>query len=207
MTTAARPRDAARSREAILAAAEVLFAERGFDRTSLQDVGAAAGLSRGAPAYFFGAKEPLYLAVLERAFAARQDATEKAFAPLHAWTRGEDELRAALTHATDGYLEFLLGRPSFVQLMVREELAGGARLHDTPRSSTAMHDAFGALRDAGLDFDPDDAVVLFVSLTFSALALGPTLMRTLGRDLAAPGDRARHSALVVEQLLHLLRAG
>ena len=207
MSAAAAPRtrDAARSREAILAAAETLFADRGFDRTSLSDVGAAAGLSRGTPAYFFGSKAQLHRAVLERAFAARQEATERAFAPVRAWTGGEDELRSALTHATQGYLAFLLDRPSFLKLMVREELTDGERLREVPRASTAMQDAFAALRAAGLTgFDPDDAVVLFVGLTFSALALQPTLMAVLGRDLADPAQRARHVELAVEQLLGLL---
>ena len=61
-----KERNAARSREAILDAAEELFADRGYDATSLTDVGAAAGVSRGTPGYFFGGKEQLYRAVLER---------------------------------------------------------------------------------------------------------------------------------------------
>ena len=40
-------RNGARTREAVLDAAERLFAERGFDRTSLNEVGAEAGVSRG----------------------------------------------------------------------------------------------------------------------------------------------------------------
>ena len=57
------------TREAVLDAAERLFAERGFEATSLNDVGAAAGVSRGTPGYFFGSKAELYRAVLERCFA------------------------------------------------------------------------------------------------------------------------------------------
>jgi TetR/AcrR family transcriptional regulator len=202
-----RTRDAARSRERLLAAAEELFAREGFERTRMSDVGAAAGLSRGTPRYFFGSKEQLHRAVLERAFAARQEAAAAAFAPLRAWDGGsEDRLREALAHVAEGYLAFLLARPSFVNLLVREELTSGERLREVPRESTAMQDAFAAARDAsGAEFDPDDAVLLFVSLTFSALALQPTLLAVLGRDLADDGRRARHVALVVDQLTALLR--
>ena len=49
-----KERNATRSRAAILDAAERLFAERGYDATSLTEVGAAAGVSRGTPGYFFG---------------------------------------------------------------------------------------------------------------------------------------------------------
>ena len=198
-------RDAARSRGAILDAAETLFADRGFERASLSDIGAAAGLSRGTPAYFYGSKDQLYLAVLEHVFAIRQEATAEAFAALRSWRGGDDGLREALATATRGYLEFLLGRPSFLKLLVREELTDGTRLRRVRRESTAMQEAFAAARQAGgLAFDPDDAVVLFVGLTFSALALQPTLMTTLGRDLADPRARERHVALVVDQLLCLM---
>ena len=63
-----RTRDAERSRAAILDAAERLFAAYGYHATSLQDVGDAAGVSRGTPSYFFRSKEGLYRAVLDRAF-------------------------------------------------------------------------------------------------------------------------------------------
>src|SRR6476646_9612071 len=63
-----KERNAARSRAAILDAAEKLFAEKGYDATSLSEVGAAAGVSRGTPGYFFGSKQELYDAVLERCF-------------------------------------------------------------------------------------------------------------------------------------------
>jgi AcrR family transcriptional regulator len=201
-----RLRDADRSREAILGAAEALFAERGFERASLSEIGASAGLSRGTPAYFYGSKERLYVAVLERVVADRQEATARAFAPVRDWREGDDALRAALDDATEGELRFLLGRPASLKLLVREELSDGARLREVPRTSTAMRDAFAALRERGLDFDVDDAVLLFVSLTFSALALQPTLLAALGRDVSDPATRRRHVALAVDQLLALLTA-
>ena len=66
-------RDAERSRREILDAAESLFAERGFDGASLEEIGQTAGVSRGTPGYFFGSKEDLYRAVLDRAIAARRE--------------------------------------------------------------------------------------------------------------------------------------
>ena len=120
-------RDADRSRKAILDAAETLFAERGFDAVSLREIGDAAGLSRGTPNYFFGSKEDLYVAVLERVFADRQDASTRAFAPVRAWCESAHagSLRQPLTRAIESYMSFLLARPAFVRLIVREELRGG----------------------------------------------------------------------------------
>ena len=210
--TAARTRDAGRSREALLAAGERLFAERGFDGASLAEVAAAAGLSRGAPNYFFGSKDELYVAVLERVFADREEATRRAFEPVLRWAGEEGGgvmLEVALKEAVDGYLGFLLARPSFLKLLQREELAGAAGLRATPRDSRAIEEAFTALRGVsgarGLaSFDVSDAVLVFVSLTFSPLTQRETFMASLGRDLEDPRARSRHAQLVVDQLLRLL---
>jgi TetR/AcrR family transcriptional regulator len=205
-----RVRDADRSRIAILDAAERLFAQHGFRGTSLGDVGAAAGLSRGTPSYFYGSKEQLYIAVLEHVFADREQATEAAFASVHEWAaHGEGSLRRALARAVGGYMAFLLARPTFVRLLEWEELAGGRALRAAPRASRAIEDAFHALRAAarrrGLrPFRVDDAVLVFVSLTFSPLTQRSTFMVALGRDLEDPATMRRHVALVVDQLLRLI---
>jgi TetR/AcrR family transcriptional regulator len=207
-----KSRDAGRSREAILSAAERLYSERGFDAASLADVALAAGLSRGAPSYFFGSKEGLYIAVLVRVFEEREQATGEAFRPLIAWTEAAESgsLEKALSQAVRGYMTFLLRRPSFMRLIQREELAGAKRLRAFPRDSRAIEDAFRALRAIapkhGLrQFDVGDAVLLFISLTFSPLAQRSTFMSSLGRDLEKPEVMSRHVRLVTDQLLHLFR--
>lgn len=204
-----RIRDAGRSRETILDAAEELFAGRGFEGASLNDIAAAAGLSRGTPSYFFGSKERLYEAVLERVFAEREEATRAAFGPLLAWSEGEDQgsLERALAAAAASYMDFLLRRPSFLQLLQREELAGAGRLREAPRDSRAIEDAFRALRAVAPKrgvraFRVSDAVLLFVSLTFSPLTQRATFMASLGHDLDDPKARRRHAKLVAGQLRH-----
>jgi TetR/AcrR family transcriptional regulator len=210
ITARAKPRDAGRSRAAILTAGERLFAEHGFDATSLGDIAAAAELSRGTPSYFFASKERLYQAVLERVFAERQAATLEAFRAVTAWA-GQDRgsLAAALKKAVEGYLAFLIDRPEFVRLLQREDLSGGRYLPAATLESRAMTDAFEALRRVaparGLrPFDVEDAVMLFVSLTFSPLTQRATFLAALERDLENPSARRRHVALVVDQLLHLV---
>src|SRR5437588_2708879 len=147
-----RIRDAERSRESILESAEKLFAERGYDGASLGDIAADAGLSRGTPSYFFGSKEKLYREVLDRAFLVRQRATSAAFEPVIAWCAGDGELaelREALIGAADEYLRFLSTHPSFVRLVTQEQLSGGRRMRTRTAPSTAMQDAFEAVRRAG----------------------------------------------------------
>lgn len=205
-------RDAARSREALLAAAERLFADQGYDGASLNDIAVAAQLSRGTPNYFFGSKEQLYREVIERTFAAREEATRAAFEPVHEWCHGPsglDDLRTALGCAAEDYMGFLARGPTFVKLIMREELSGGTSIHSRKRRSTAMEDAFAALRaaDAGRGlaaFSVEEAVLLFVSLTFAPMSYSNTLMRAVRRELTKPAARRRQVELAVSQLMHLL---
>lgn len=207
-------RDAARSRKAVREAAERLFAERGYDGTSLGEIGAAAGLSRGSPSYLFGSKAELYEDVLEASFAARQQATEAAFAPVCDWCRGDhgpEGLRAALLRATEGYVRFLLRHPSFVSLIMREELEAGRRISAASRSSTAITDAFGQVRRVGSSrgirsFRVQEAVLLFVSLTFGSVSYRRTLLPAQGVEVESEQGTRRLAKLAVEQMMHFMLA-
>ena len=61
-----RIRDAEGTREAILTAAEKLFAENGFAATSMRDISAASGVSHPLIHHHFGSKQELYDAVKQR---------------------------------------------------------------------------------------------------------------------------------------------
>jgi AcrR family transcriptional regulator len=66
-TTVPRRRDAAASKERLLAAAAHLFAERGFDKTTARDIGQLAGVDPTMIARYFGGKAQLYIATLQAA--------------------------------------------------------------------------------------------------------------------------------------------
>jgi AcrR family transcriptional regulator len=214
MTSAStvRLRDAERSRVAILDAATRLFAAHGYDGASMSEIGAAAGLSRGAPGYLFGSKQSLYREVLTAVFSTRQQATERAFARVRAWCEGDAELaqlRIALAAAAEGYMSFLYEHPEFVALIMREELDGGSRLKRASRSSIAMDDAFQTLRRAGAKrglraFQVPEAVLLFVSLTFAPFSYRHTLLRSVGLEVISERGRRRQARLAAAQLMNLV---
>jgi AcrR family transcriptional regulator len=54
------------TREALIAAARALFAERGYAGVGTEEIGRAAGLTRGALYHHFGGKRDLFEAVYER---------------------------------------------------------------------------------------------------------------------------------------------
>ncbi|HEY1855365.1 MAG TPA: TetR family transcriptional regulator [Solirubrobacterales bacterium] len=208
----ARTRDAERSRRAILAAAEELFAARGFDAASLGEIGERAGVSRGTPSYFFGSKEELYATVLERLAADRTARLEPAFRQLSQWALAKaptEPLRAVLSRAVGAYLEFLRERPSFVDVIEREALAGGARLAELEAPSTVIEDAFGTLRRRarahGLrSFDPTEAVLCLVGLAYLPVAHRATILRRHGLSLDDPAFLRRRRRHIVDLLLHLI---
>jgi AcrR family transcriptional regulator len=65
-TAPPRRRDAAGSRKRLLDAAGELFAERGYEGTTVRDIGNRAGVDPTMIARYFGGKAQLYLAALRR---------------------------------------------------------------------------------------------------------------------------------------------
>lgn len=59
-----RPRDAAATKAALLEAAAELFAERGFDRTTVRDIANQAGVNQALLFRYYGSKDALFAAVL-----------------------------------------------------------------------------------------------------------------------------------------------
>jgi AcrR family transcriptional regulator len=69
-TSAPRRRDAGNTRDRLLQAATELFADRGFDRATVRDIGERAGVDPALIARYFGGKTELYIETLR----ARGDA-------------------------------------------------------------------------------------------------------------------------------------
>lgn len=200
-------RNAARSREAILDAAEHLFAERGYEATSLGDVGRIAGVSRATPGYFFGSKADLYRAVLERCFAEVRSAVrsgrERARARQHA-------PEAVLAGAVSEYHDFLAARPNFVRLIEREALGSGPGLDELPPRLAAGQEALAAIidelgLDAGGDREAAHFLVSLVALCWFPLVHARTLLRSVGLDPADPAfaeERKRHLTTLILNGVH-----
>ena len=64
--------DPAQRREQILDAANALFAERSYDQVSIEDIANSAGVTRGLVHHYFGGRKEVYVALLERIGAQRE---------------------------------------------------------------------------------------------------------------------------------------
>jgi AcrR family transcriptional regulator len=97
--------DRAARREAILRGAAAAFAEKGYAGTSMEDVGAAAGITKLIVYRHFSSKEELYDAVLE---GASERGREVFTAGLAAGRPGSGAVRALLTVAREDPAAFTL---------------------------------------------------------------------------------------------------
>ena len=66
--------DPATRREQILDAANELFAERGYDDVTIDDIAKGAGVARGLVHHYFGGRKDVYVALLERLGGVREEA-------------------------------------------------------------------------------------------------------------------------------------
>jgi AcrR family transcriptional regulator len=189
---AERTRDAERTRGAILVAAEDRFARLGFDGTSLQQIGEAAGVARSTPAYFFRSKEALYDAVLARAVARAQETMARAYAEGDEDGSAEDAVESYVS----AFLDFLGHDQNFVRLVQREALEDGSRVAEFfGRSVDEAVAALGpAAEKAGIS--PQRLVLDLAAICWYPFANEHTLMPALGM-------KARDPAFLEEQKRHL----
>ncbi len=203
-----KERSAARTKEAILDAALRLFAERGYEATSLQDVGALAGVSRGTPGYFFGSKEELYRAVLERGLervrAAVRSGKERALA-------SQEPPEVVLEGVVGEYFDFIVENPDFVRLVEWEALSGGRQIGTLPPHLEAAQEALGAIitelaLEPGREAEARQLLLSLIGLCWFPVVHGPTVLRALGVDLSDPAFRAERRRHVIKLVLQGVRA-
>ena len=71
----------------MLDAANDLFAERGYDEVSVEDIARSAGVTRGLVHHYFGGRTEVYVALLERLDAIREErcGRPRVAAPARGW--------------------------------------------------------------------------------------------------------------------------
>jgi TetR/AcrR family transcriptional regulator len=120
-STAPRRRKGERTAERILDAAEALFAERGYEGTTLRDVAERVGLRTPSLYNHFPNKESLYEAVLERGISPVLDVLSEV---VEARERTDRDVR----QVTERTMALVGRRPDLPRLIQHETLSGGRHL-------------------------------------------------------------------------------
>jgi AcrR family transcriptional regulator len=125
-TAEPRSRDADRSQLAILASARDEFAQRGLAGARMDSIAARAGLNKRLIYYYFGSKDDLFLAVLERTYADIREAEQQ----LHL---DEIDPVEAIRQLVSFTWHYYLEHPEFITLLNSENLHCAAHLKRSER--------------------------------------------------------------------------
>lgn len=99
-----------RTMDALVAAAQQMFAERSVEEVTVEEIGQHAGVAVGSIYNNFGSKEGLYVAVVARALDVDRDYMDRAYTP----DRNPIE---QLLAASEQYLRFALDHPQFFRML------------------------------------------------------------------------------------------
>jgi AcrR family transcriptional regulator len=192
-------RDADRTREAILVAAERVFAASGYDATTMKAIGDAAGLSRSTAAYFFGNKSDLYDAVLARVIERARIAMLTAYEHVGRSTTVEEAAGAYVA----ALLDFLARDYAFLRLIQREALADASRVAEL--FGQPVDDALAAFAPAAerTGISAQQLLLDVIALCWYPFAHEHTLLPALGmspRDPAFLENHQRHIVRIVTAL-------
>jgi len=202
-------RDPDRTRSEILAVATHEFADKGYAGARVDEIAAKTRTTKRMIYYYFGGKEQLYVAVLERAYAGIRELEARLDVEHLAPT---DAIRQ-LAELTFDHHE---AHPDFIRLVSienihrAEHLARSATLVglanpavDVLRRILERGRAGGVFRD---DVDPIDVHMLISSFCVFRTANRHTFNAIFHRDMLDPARRAHYRTMLGDVVLDYLTA-
>ena len=202
-----KPKAPEANRARILAAATAEFASRGYEGASMDAIAARTQTTRALINYYFGSKEKLYLAVLERVYAEIREAENELelehLAPV-------DAIRRIVEFTYDYYVD----HEYFVRLVVAENQAKGRHMKRFPSLRTVnrpIADLLGRVIARGQadglfrsDVDPIDVHMAIAALGMFNVTNQYTFGTLFQREMGAKGDVPRRRRMVAELVLRWL---
>ena len=205
----ANRRDPDRTREAILAAAQDEFAAKGLSGGRVDEIARRARANKRMIYHYFGSKQGLYLAALERVYEGLRG-TERTLDLAHL------KPEAAIQRLVEFNFDYSRAHPELVSLINNENLHRAQYLRRS-KKVRKLHSPFVDLIDDILKrgvadgvfrkgLDPVDVYITIAAVGYFYLSNNWTLSAIFGRNLgsdAACRQRRRHN---VDMILHALRA-
>ena len=194
-------------KEEILEVATRLFAERGYEGTSMNDVAERVGMRKASLFYHFATKDSLYEAVLDRLIASFQE-------PLSAIYQSCGTYTERLGVLTDTMVTALGARPYAARLLLREAMDWGPVIRGKLLERIVLVLEAGAMwvragQQEG-EFAEGDAKHLVLSalgMHFMPFAVAQLVERFTGTDAFSPEFVAARSVEVRRQAraMHVAR--
>ena len=144
----------------------MLFAEQGFDRTTLDAIAAAADVNKAMIRYYYGDKDGLYASIIESVVA-------EVLNELEARLPANPDPAGAMADYIEIFAEAVMARPSFPRMILRDYLDGDIMSREGP-SQTLFQFMQTTRRyyqqglDAGV-FRPVDPHMLHLSIVSAAI--------------------------------------
>lgn len=210
-TRTSRPRDeGSETRENILEVATREFADKGLAGARIDEIAERTASSKRMIYYYFGSKDELYRAVLERAYhRIREQEQQARFEDLPP----DQALRAVIGHNFDYHYE----HPEFVRLVMSENVHHGEHIAEIEglrgRNRSAI-DQLAAILEKGEEqglfragIDPVDLHMTISALSFYNVSNRYTFLHNFGVDFTAPGTRARRREQIIQCVMAWVAKG
>ncbi|HMC15341.1 MAG TPA: TetR family transcriptional regulator [Albitalea sp.] len=199
-----RTRDADRTRQEILRAAMDEFSESGLGGARIDSIAERAGINKRLIYYYFGAKDDLFLAVLEQTYADIREAER-------ALRLEADDPAEAVRRLVAFTWKHYLAHPEFLTLLNSENLHRARHLKQSSRIREMNSPLIQTLGDVlergrrdGVFRGGVDALQLYISiagLAYFYLSNNPTLSTIFGRDLMTPKALAERLSHITEVVM------
>jgi TetR/AcrR family transcriptional regulator len=210
-----RAHDAEGAREAILNAAEAVFAEHGFDGARIDVIAKASGYNSSLLFHYFGDKLGLYVEVVKRADREMTELQVRVLAPLlgdETIASNVQAFKALLEIIVIALFDYLIAHPRFMRMLLWEQAEGWQTFSRTvSQFDTEDADQFEALfrkaHSAGLlrsDFVPLIQLSMILQICQSYLTFIPLYQTVLlpGEDLFSAAALARAREYLVAFVVH-----
>lgn len=202
-------RDADKTRLNILEAAEAEFANKGLAGARVDVVAEEAGANKRMIYYYFGSKEDLYVAVLERVYTQMREAEARLelddLPPLDAVRR-----------LVEFKFDYSASHPHLISLLNGENMLGAEYLRRSNRlreMQISLIERLKAILDAGVrdhtirpGLDPLHLYLSVSAVSYFYFSNTPTLSTAFGRNLATPVERAARRLHAVDVILRYVKA-
>ena len=203
-------RDSRRTRDNILKAALKEFADKGLAGARVDLVAEQAGINKRMLYYYFGGKDDLYRAVLEKVYSEMRDA--EAALDLQGLTPMK-----AIERIVEFKFDYPLKHPYLIKLLAGENMLKAVNLKrlkslqsenqkiiDRLEGLLLAGQADGSIRDG---IDPLHLYVTISAVSYFYFSNTPSLSVTFGRDLKARSELADRRAHAIDVIARFLATG